>query len=42
MSCTVCTRPQGKTPSLRRLAKEYLGKDIQAGEHSPVSRGMDA
>ena len=33
-SMHVC--PQGKTPSLKRLAKEYLGKDIQKGEHTPV------
>ena len=27
---------QGKTPSLKRLAKEHLDKDIQKGEHTPV------
>lgn len=26
----------GKTPSLKRLAKEFIGEDIQGGEHSSV------
>ena len=37
---TVRIHPQGKTPSLKRLAKEYLGKDIQKGEHTPVRIGL--
>lgn len=27
---------EGKYPSLKLLAKEALGRDIQANEHSPV------
>jgi RNA exonuclease 4 len=29
-------RAMGKTPSLRKLAKELLGLDIQTGEHSSI------
>ena len=29
--------PQSRTPSLKKLAKQLLGMDIQAGEHDSVS-----
>lgn len=33
---------KGKTPSLKRLAKEVLGRDIQGGVHSSVEDAQTA